>query len=352
MVAPSTAVTADPELEAQLSALGRAAASLSAAPDTDAPARELLEALPAAVYTTDAEGTITYFNEAAVTFSGRRPTVGVDRWCVTWRLFHPDGAPLPHDRCPMAVALKEGRAVRGVEAIAERPDGTRVHFTPYPTPLRNARGELVGAVNMLVDITQRKEFEAQIRLLSQEVDHRANNVLSIVQAAIRLTEAETVADFKTAIEGRIAALGRAHGLLAKSRWSGVEIGELVEAELAAQGGLNRQRAQTDGEIVLLSAHAAQAFALALHELAANAEKHGALKGPHGSVNVAWRATTSGELSLVWRESGGPTVVEPRRRGVGAMVIERAMRQLGGQAAYEWRPEGLEVRLLAPLRRDA
>jgi PAS domain S-box-containing protein len=86
-------------------------------------ARELLEALPAAIYTTDAAGRITYYNQAAVDFSGRTPILGSDEWCVTWRLFTPDGTPLPHDQCPMAVALKEGRVIRGVEAIAERPDG-------------------------------------------------------------------------------------------------------------------------------------------------------------------------------------------------------------------------------------
>jgi len=84
--------------------------------------RDLLNALPAAIYTTDGDGRITFYNEAAVAFSGRRPTIGSDFWCVTWRLFWPDGTPLPHDQCPMAVALKEGRAVRGLEAVAERPD--------------------------------------------------------------------------------------------------------------------------------------------------------------------------------------------------------------------------------------
>ncbi|HEX8544074.1 MAG TPA: PAS domain S-box protein [Pseudomonas sp.] len=94
--------------------------------------RNLLEALPAAVYTTDAEGRITFYNRAAVELSGRTPQLG-DLWCVTWKLFNTDGSYLPHDECPMAVALRENRVIRGVEAVAERPDGTRVPFTPYPT---------------------------------------------------------------------------------------------------------------------------------------------------------------------------------------------------------------------------
>ena len=96
--------------------------------------RELLDALPAAVYTTDAAGRITYYNDAAATLWGHRPPLGSSEWCGSWKLFWPDGTPLPHDECPMAIALKEDRAVRGMEAAAERPDGTRVPFIPYPTP--------------------------------------------------------------------------------------------------------------------------------------------------------------------------------------------------------------------------
>ena len=102
---------------------------------TELPCRELLDALPAAIYTTDAAGRITYYNEAAVRLAGRKPEIGSDAWCITWRLYWPDGTPLAHDEGPMAVALKTGRPVRGVEAVAERPDGTRVPFMPYPTPL-------------------------------------------------------------------------------------------------------------------------------------------------------------------------------------------------------------------------
>src|ERR1700719_311757 len=116
---------------------------------------ELLEALPAAIYTTDTMGRVTFFNQAAGELSGRPPRVGSDRWCVTWRLYRPDGRPLPHDECPMAMALREDRPIRGIEAVVERPDGTRVRILPYPTPLHDASGRLVGAVNMLVDLTDR-----------------------------------------------------------------------------------------------------------------------------------------------------------------------------------------------------
>jgi PAS domain-containing protein len=93
-----------------------------------------LDQLPAPIYVTDAEGVVTYFNPSCIGFAGRTPSVGKDRWCVTWKLYTDDGKFLPHDSCPMADAIKSKRIIRGVTAVAERPDGTRVNFMPYPTP--------------------------------------------------------------------------------------------------------------------------------------------------------------------------------------------------------------------------
>ena len=109
--------------------------------------------MPAAIYVTDDDGLITYFNPACLDFTGRRPEVGEDRWCVTWRLYTNAGEFLPHDECPMAVAINTRRPVRGVTAVAERPDGTRVIFRPYPTPIFDENGEFAGAVNLLEDVT-------------------------------------------------------------------------------------------------------------------------------------------------------------------------------------------------------
>lgn len=124
----------------------------------DKPLFAALEALPAPIYVTDASGVITFFNEACVGFAGRRPAVGKDRWCVTWKLYTEDGEFLPHDRCPMATTIVTKRPVRGVSAVAERPDGTRVVFTPFPTPLMSEDGELIGAVNMLIDVTEIRQI--------------------------------------------------------------------------------------------------------------------------------------------------------------------------------------------------
>src|SRR5260370_20882096 len=139
---------------------------------------ELLEALPVAVYTTDAQGRITFFNQAAADLWGHRPELGSDQWCGSWRLYWPDGRPLPHDQCPMAITLKEGRTVRGMEAIAERPDGTRVNFLPYPTPLRDASGRLIGAINLLMDITGRHQAEIESARLAAIVTSSDDAIIS------------------------------------------------------------------------------------------------------------------------------------------------------------------------------
>ncbi|MGE7469745.1 EAL domain-containing protein [Bosea sp. NPDC003192] len=115
--------------------------------------REVVTQLPLALYATDAEGRVTYFNQAAARFVGRQPQLGHDRWCIAHRLFQVDGSPLAHEDCPLAVALREKRPIRGVEALAERPDGSRVRFMPLPTPFYDAEGRLAGAINVMVDVS-------------------------------------------------------------------------------------------------------------------------------------------------------------------------------------------------------
>jgi PAS domain S-box-containing protein len=127
--------------------------------DSERHLRSVIDALPVAIYTTDAKGCLTHFNQAAVEFSGRTPELGSDHWCISWKLFRTDGVALPHDECPMALALKYNQPIYGAEAIAERPDGSRVWFKAHPTPLRDNRGKLIGGINMLVDITERKQLD-------------------------------------------------------------------------------------------------------------------------------------------------------------------------------------------------
>jgi PAS domain S-box-containing protein len=138
---------------------------------------KIIDALPAAIYTTDPEGRITHFNPAAVEFSGRTPKLG-DMWCVTWKLLYPDGSPLPHEECPMAIALKEGRILKGGEYMAERPDGTRVWFRPFPNLLRDGQGNVVAGINMLLDVTDQRKAQEATSLLANIVASSDDAIVS------------------------------------------------------------------------------------------------------------------------------------------------------------------------------
>jgi PAS domain S-box-containing protein len=149
----------------------------------------VLDALDAPIYVTDASGLVTHFNRACIGFSGRTPAVGKDHWCVTWKLYTDAGAALPHGACPMAVAIRERRPIRGETAIAERPNGERVAFLPLPTPIFDRDGALVGAVNMLVDVTDLRQADAlrvraeRCRRLARGLsDRRAAEVLNAMAA--------------------------------------------------------------------------------------------------------------------------------------------------------------------------
>ena len=149
----------------------------------------LLDAQPVPIYLTDDDGWITFFNRACINFAGRTPVPGQDRWCVTWRLHTEAGEPLPHDQCPMAVAVRERRRVRGAVAFAERPDGTRVLFAPFPTPIVDETGASAGAVNILVDVTDARQADALRaqalrcrRLASSVSDPQTVNTLTLMAA--------------------------------------------------------------------------------------------------------------------------------------------------------------------------
>jgi len=305
--------------------------------------RDLLQALPAAIYTTDADGRITFFNQACIEFAGRTPKIG-DMWCVTWKLFSPDGAPLAHEDCPMAIALKENRTVRNVEAIAERPDGSRICFMPYPTPLRDEAGQLLGAVNMLVDITTRKQAEERMMLLTGEVDHRSNNLLAVIQAMLRLTKADSAEEFQAAFQGRLSALANVQRLFSVSRWTGASIQRIIEEELRPYGST---RVSVTGLDVRLPAALAQAIAVTVHELATNAAKYGSLSGPSGRINISWQVDAADSLVLRWTESGGPQIAAPIRKGFGVDAIDGMVRTLSGKITRQWKAEGLACELSFP-----
>jgi PAS domain S-box-containing protein len=313
--------------------------------------RELLEALPAAVYTTDAEGRITFYNRAAAALAGHEPEIGTDHWCVTWKLYWPDGTPLPHDQCPMAVALRENRAVRGAEAIAERPDGSRVPFQPYPTPLRDEEGRLVGAINMLVDITDRKDAEARQRVLIDELNHRVKNTLATVQSlAIQTSKhADDLRDFSAKFEARLIALARAHDLLTKRNWISAPLDGLLN-DLVSPYGSGDGRLHMAGPAVELTPQAALAMTFVVNELATNAAKYGSLGTSSGTLSLQWGIRQGEALELEWVEAGGPPVVAPTRQGFGSRLMRRCIESdLGGVLQLDYHSEGLRCHVAVPLK---
>ncbi|MGY2906533.1 PAS domain S-box-containing protein [Bradyrhizobium sp. URHC0002] len=305
---------------------------------------ELLAAIPAAIYTTDAQGKITYFNEAAVEFSGRTPTLGSDEWCVTWKLFLPDGTPLPHDQCPMAVALKEGRAVRGAEAVAERPDGTRVPFIPFPTPLRDSLGRINGAINMLVDISERRQAETQQRLLLDELSHRTKNNMQMLQAllfsAARTAHSEEARKVLNEASARIAAMAAAqrvlYGRSDASRFAAAEFLPAV-CETIRQLLPPAARIESGAAHGVLSNDVAMPLALILNELLTNAVKHGIKDHAKQGVRVSL-TDRDGRLVLSVEDDGeGFDLEKVRKNSSGLQLVLGLARQLHGTLSVTKNP---------------
>ena len=443
--------------------------------------RELLGALPAAIYTADAAGHVTYCNQAAIDLWGVRPKPGRDKWCELARFQHTDGTPVALEDCPTQVALKEGRAVLGREGLLVRRDGTRIPVIPCPTPLRDESGAIVGVVDMTVDITERKQAEAALaernaqlalagktalvgsyafdipagimqvspgyaaiyglgertaeitrgdwrghvhpedlprldeersraftmrqcehrseyrivrsggevrwiesrsfvsygsdgracrmvgvnidvterkqaedhkNILIAELDHRVKNALAVVSViASRTQEASSsMADFVTALDGRIKSMATTHDLLSHRGWQGLPLAELVHRELAPYATASNTR--IEGAEIVLSAEAGQAVAMVLHELATNAAKFGALSNSRGLVQVRWSPTGGRRghrwLAIVWEESGGPNVAPSTRSGYGTSVISDLIPyELGGRVDFLLAPGGARCRLEIP-----
>jgi two-component sensor histidine kinase len=217
-----------------------------------------------------------------------------------------------------------------------------------------------GWVATYSDMGERRAAEERQTLLMRELDHRAKNALAVVQAALRLTPKDDAEAYARAVGGRVNALARAHTLLAKGQWSGAELRDLAWGELApflggapAADGQPQPRAALDGPEVMLTPGAAQALSMALHELATNATKHGALSAPEGRVSMFWEVDEgAGLLRVLWTEAGGPPVATPpSRRGFGSRVLEATLRdQLGGRLTREWRASGLVCAIELPLAR--
>ncbi len=247
----------------------------------------------------------------------------------------------------MQSLLERGEAHQA-EFRVRRPDG-EVRWcasTAAATPRRRPARSCASAASRWTS-PQRKKAEERQALLAREVDHRAKNAMAIVQSIVRLTKADSKADYVSIIDGRIKALSRAHALLSNSRWQGADLGKLVNEELAPFRSTHADRIAISGPEILLEPTKAQTLALALHELAANAAKYGALSSASGKLMVRWTLEADA-LVIQWHETAGPETHKPSATGFGTKIITGSIeRQLGGKTEFDWAPTGLRCTLTVP-----
>jgi PAS domain S-box-containing protein len=251
--------------------------------------------------------------------------------------------------------LRSGQAK--IIGIGREVTGRRKDGSIFPLFLSIGEFHLDGEryfTGIVRDITERKRAEERQRLLTAEVDHRAKNLLATIQAMVLLTkrDARSVSDFAATLIGRLHAMGRAHDLLARDKWTGAYLRDIITKEFQAFTGADAARLTFVGEDTRLSPRAAQTLGLALHELTTNAAKHGALSVPDGRVEL--RSIIKGqELQLTWTEMGGPKVTSPCTQGFGSVVVERSIaHELGGHAEIHFEPAGLRCHIRIPLRQTA
>jgi PAS domain S-box-containing protein len=241
--------------------------------------------------------------------------------------------------------IRRGEPIDHFETVRQRKDGSSITVSLTISPVKDAEGKIVGVSKIARDITEQKRSLAQIATLAREAEHRSKNLLANVQAAVNLSQSDTPEGLKGAIEGRIRALANVNSLFVETRWIGAELSMIAAQELAPYSEKDKKRISLEGPSVLLEPNAAQAVAVALHELATNAAKYGSLSVAKGKIDLKWLHKADGKLILRWTEIGGPAVHTPTHRGFGSRVIEQMIGQLKGKARFDWRPEGVVCEIM-------
>jgi two-component sensor histidine kinase len=221
--------------------------------------------------------------------------------------------------------VRRGEPVDHYETVRQRKDGSPVDISLTVSPVKDARGKIVGASKIARDISEKKRAQAQQELLSREIEHRTRNLFSVVLSVVSGSFAgkHSVKDAEAAVVNRLSSLGETHFMLIDKEWQGADLAEIVRSEMGPYG----DRVQVEGPSLMLGASAAQSLALALHELATNAAKYGALSNATGLVHIRWSTLASngsGRFTFHWQERGGPPVSPPTRKGFGSVVLEEAM----------------------------
>jgi PAS domain S-box-containing protein len=263
---------------------------------------------------------------------------------------------IPAENLPAVLAIKRNALDNGLPADAELQirDGPIVRwFDFHIEPLRDPTGTVIGLACAAVDVTDRKEHEKHLRLVMRELTHRSKNLLAVVQALARQTAryASSTDSYIERFSARLQALARSHDLLVQADWQSAALGDLVKSHLGAHLGQQAAQISMEGPSLRLKPEAAQTFGLALHELAANASRYGALSQPHGRLAIAWAlrpASNGGGVEFTWSEEGGPRKGVPKRRGFGTHVIQANLaRSLEADVELDFTEDGLRCRIAIP-----
>ena len=240
--------------------------------------------------------------------------------------------------------IRQGDRIDHFETVRQRKNGSLIVISLTVSPVKNAKGEVVGASKIARDVSEQKRAQEQIATLAREAEHRSKNLLGNVLATVKLSQSDTPEGLKQAIEGRIRALANVHSLFVQTRWIGAELSAIARQELAPYFEEGETRARIKGPQILLEPSVAQSVAVILHELATNAAKYGSLSLASGRIDLSWSQEPDGRLELRWTETGGPPVHTPRREGFGGRIIKQMAEQLKGAARFEWRAEGLDCEI--------
>ncbi len=311
--------------------------------------RAMADSAPAPVWMTSIEGGITFANEAFAEFAGVPPEALLgDAWIG---LIHPDDIAGVGARRAAARNAPEGPRAYGFEARFLCGDGVYRWMVANARPQIDARGQFQGYIGMAMDMTETKAAEARQRLLINELNHRVKNTLASIQSIARQTlrPDETPVHVRERLIDRLLAMSAAHDVLTRESWEGAGLEEIVLQGIAPfVDDQEPGRIAISGPSLRVGASTALSLALAVHELATNAAKYGALSTPAGKVAVTWDRTGDDGAFLTWTERDGPPVRAPERKGFGTRLLDRGLSaDLGGQPKLTFAAEG--VRAVLPVR---
>ncbi len=303
----------------------------------------IVESSDDAIVSKNLDGVITSWNAGAERVFGYSAAEAIGQ---------PITIVIPQDRHDeertILARIRRGERIDHFETLRQRKDGSLIVISLTVSPVKDPEGRIVGASKIARDITERRRSQEQIATLAREAEHRSKNLLANVQATIKLSQADTPAGLKQAIEGRVRALANVNSLFVETRWTGAELSKIAAQELAPYVQAGERHVRTEGPEIVLPPNVAQAIAVILHELATNAAKYGALSVPNGRIDLTWWHEADARLQLRWAETDGPAVQAPGRQGFGTRIIDQMIRPLGGKTHFDWRPQGLVCEITLPV----